>query len=47
MTITSNEAARLYDAVLRQYVSWSDCEQLGGIDKTLNMMIAAEPNASK
>uniref|UniRef100_A0A915PDM2 Tetratricopeptide repeat protein 38 n=1 Tax=Setaria digitata TaxID=48799 RepID=A0A915PDM2_9BILA len=47
MSTSSNEAARLFDALLRQYVSWSECEELGGMDNTLTRMIEAEPNASK
>lgn len=45
MSTSSNEAARLYDGLLRQYVSWSDCEKLGGMDKTLSKMMEAEPDA--
>ncbi|MCP9263891.1 Tetratricopeptide repeat protein 38 [Dirofilaria immitis] len=45
ISTNSNEAARLFDALLRQYVSWTECEQLGGMDKTLSKMIEAEPNA--
>ncbi|KAI1720119.1 tetratricopeptide repeat protein 38 [Ditylenchus destructor] len=44
MTASSNEAAKLFDGVLRQLVSWIDCEQLGGIEKTSNNMLAAEPD---
>ncbi|VDP25301.1 unnamed protein product, partial [Onchocerca flexuosa] len=45
ISTSSNEAARLFDALLRQYISWSECDQLGGMDKTLSKMIEAEPNA--
>uniref|UniRef100_A0AAF5PYB3 Tetratricopeptide repeat protein 38 n=3 Tax=Wuchereria bancrofti TaxID=6293 RepID=A0AAF5PYB3_WUCBA len=45
ISTNSNEAARLFDALLRQYVSWSDCAQLGGMDQTLRIMLEAEPNA--
>ncbi|VDK18065.1 unnamed protein product [Anisakis simplex] len=44
MTTTSNEAARLYDALLRQYVSWSDCEVLGGVDTTIDALKKADPD---
>ncbi|VDK59808.1 unnamed protein product [Anisakis simplex] len=44
MTTTSNEAARLYDALLRQYVSWSDCELLGGVDTTIDALKKADPD---
>lgn len=44
LTVSSNEAARLYDAVLRQLVSWADCEQLGGVETSTKRMLDAEPN---
>uniref|UniRef100_A0A0R3S412 Uncharacterized protein n=1 Tax=Elaeophora elaphi TaxID=1147741 RepID=A0A0R3S412_9BILA len=45
ISTNSNEAARLFDALLRQYVSWSECAQLDGMNKTLSKMIEAEPDA--
>ncbi|VDK79041.1 unnamed protein product [Litomosoides sigmodontis] len=45
ISTSSNEAARLFDALLRQYVSWSECAQLGGLDNTRSKMVEAEPNA--
>uniref|UniRef100_A0A1I7ZUJ3 Tetratricopeptide repeat protein 38 n=1 Tax=Steinernema glaseri TaxID=37863 RepID=A0A1I7ZUJ3_9BILA len=45
MTTTSNEAVKMFDASLRQLVSWINCDQLGGIEKTLSKMTAADPEA--
>uniref|UniRef100_A0A915B5C3 Tetratricopeptide repeat protein 38 n=2 Tax=Parascaris TaxID=6254 RepID=A0A915B5C3_PARUN len=45
MSTTSNEASRLFDGLLRQYVSWSNCEQLDGIDNTINALQKADPDA--
>ena len=42
MTVSSNEAAKLYDGSLRQLVSWIDCAQLGGLEHTIKEMQAAE-----
>jgi hypothetical protein len=42
MTSTSNEASRLYDGLLRQYVSWMDCDALGGMEKTVEKLLAAD-----
>ncbi|TMS34889.1 hypothetical protein L596_002391 [Steinernema carpocapsae] len=44
MSTTSNEAAKLYDASVRQLVSWINCDQLGGLEKTLKGMTAADPD---
>ena len=44
VTTTSDEAAKLYDATLRQLVAWSDCEQLGGIIASAEKTIAADPD---
>lgn len=40
---TSSESARMYDAAVRQVVSWLDEDTLGGIETTLERMIAADP----
>ncbi|WKX97897.1 hypothetical protein Q1695_013527 [Nippostrongylus brasiliensis] len=45
LTTPSNECAKLFDGALRQIVSWSDCELLGGFLKTLDDMKAADPKA--
>uniref|UniRef100_A0A915EWJ8 Tetratricopeptide repeat protein 38 n=1 Tax=Ditylenchus dipsaci TaxID=166011 RepID=A0A915EWJ8_9BILA len=44
LTCSSNQAAKMFDAVLRQLVSWIDCEQLGGIIKTTETMMESEPD---
>ncbi|VDO75542.1 unnamed protein product [Haemonchus placei] len=45
LSTPSNECAKLFDGALRQIVSWSDCEILGGFIKTLEDMKAADPKA--
>ncbi|KAI6228094.1 Tetratricopeptide repeat protein 38 [Aphelenchoides besseyi] len=45
ITTTSNEAAQLYDALLRQLVCWSDCHELGGLMATAEKLIAADPES--
>ncbi|CAD5215175.1 unnamed protein product [Bursaphelenchus xylophilus] len=44
-TTISNESAKLYDAVLRQLVSWIDCDQLGGLVKTMEQLQSSEPES--
>lgn len=41
LTTTSNEAAKLYDCLMRQYVSWTDCA--GGIERTRNTLKETHP----
>ncbi|VDL71749.1 unnamed protein product [Nippostrongylus brasiliensis] len=45
LSTPSNECAKLLDAAVRQFVSWSDCEKLNGLDETLRAMSAADENA--
>ncbi|CAJ0581486.1 unnamed protein product, partial [Mesorhabditis spiculigera] len=45
MTTTSDECAKMFDASLRQLISWIRCEQLGGIDETMTRMLLADPLA--
>ncbi|EYB90029.1 hypothetical protein Y032_0224g2718 [Ancylostoma ceylanicum] len=45
MSTTSNECAKLFDAALRQFVSWTDCKRLDGLEKTMEAMQAAESGA--
>ncbi|CAJ0608307.1 unnamed protein product [Cylicocyclus nassatus] len=45
MTTPSNECAKLFDGALRQLVSWSDCDALGGFHKTLADLKASDPDA--
>jgi hypothetical protein len=44
MNVKSDEAAKMYDAAVRQLVAWSDCEQLGGLTGTLQRMNEADPD---
>ncbi|CAD5210113.1 unnamed protein product [Bursaphelenchus okinawaensis] len=44
-TTVNNESAKLYDAVLRQLVSWIDCEQVGGLMKSMEDLQKAEPES--
>ncbi|VDM71423.1 unnamed protein product, partial [Strongylus vulgaris] len=45
LSTSSNECARLLDGAVRQLVSWSDCDALGGFHKTLADLKAADPDA--
>ncbi|KAL7878637.1 hypothetical protein AOLI_G00096110 [Acnodon oligacanthus] len=44
LTTTSNEASKLYDALLKQYVTWRNDETLGGIEGCMTAVQAADPN---
>lgn len=44
LSTTNNEAAKLFDAVLSQYVGWYDDDSLGGLEKSIEKMIANDPN---
>ena len=44
MSTTSNDAAKLFDDVIRQYVTWKEDSSQGGIEGTLKMMFEADPN---
>uniref|UniRef100_A0A8C3MM10 Uncharacterized protein n=1 Tax=Geospiza parvula TaxID=87175 RepID=A0A8C3MM10_GEOPR len=44
LSTTSNEACKLFDAVLTQYATWTNNESLGGIDGCLSKLKAADPN---
>ncbi|CAC5417417.1 Tetratricopeptide repeat protein 38 [Mytilus coruscus] len=43
LTTTSDEASKLFDAVLTQYVGWYEEDSVGGIDNSINKMIEADP----
>ncbi|KIH50466.1 hypothetical protein ANCDUO_19455 [Ancylostoma duodenale] len=47
LSTISNESAKLFDAALRQFVSWTDCKQLDGLEKTMEAMQAADSNAGR
>ncbi|XP_033940867.1 tetratricopeptide repeat protein 38 [Pseudochaenichthys georgianus] len=44
MSTSSNEACKLYDALLTQYVTWKNNETLGGFEGCLSAITAADPN---
>lgn len=44
LSTTSNEASKLYDATLTQYVGWYEDATLGGLGATCDKMLAADPN---
>ncbi|NXY13922.1 TTC38 protein, partial [Atrichornis clamosus] len=44
LSTTSNEACKLFDAVLMQYATWTNNESLGGIEGCLSKLKAADPN---
>ncbi|NWU98422.1 TTC38 protein, partial [Upupa epops] len=44
LSTTSNEACKLFDAVLTQYATWTNNESLGGIEQCLSKLKAADPN---
>uniref|UniRef100_A0A9L0JXI2 Tetratricopeptide repeat protein 38 n=1 Tax=Equus asinus TaxID=9793 RepID=A0A9L0JXI2_EQUAS len=43
LSTSSNEACRLFDAVLTQYVKWTNDKSLGGIEGCLSKLKAADP----
>uniref|UniRef100_A0A8C1GET4 Tetratricopeptide repeat domain 38 n=1 Tax=Cyprinus carpio TaxID=7962 RepID=A0A8C1GET4_CYPCA len=44
LSTSSNEACKLYDAILSQYVSWRNNETLGGIEGCITAVKAADPD---
>jgi hypothetical protein len=44
MNTTSNEAAKLYDCTLSQCVKWREDPVYGGLEGSLNQMLAADPS---
>lgn len=42
LTTPSNEAAKLYDAALTQYVGWYDDASVGGLEQTLSKLLEAD-----
>lgn len=44
VTSPSDEACKLFDAVLTQYVGWYDESSVGGIEASIDKMITADPN---
>ena len=43
----SDEAAKLYDAALSQFVGWFDDEQFDGFEGTLTKMLEADTSFGK
>ncbi|XP_054856296.1 tetratricopeptide repeat protein 38 [Eublepharis macularius] len=44
LSTTSNEACKMFDAALTQYVTWTNDSSLGGIEGSLSKLQAADPN---
>ncbi|XP_041651555.1 tetratricopeptide repeat protein 38 [Cheilinus undulatus] len=44
LSTSSNEACKLYDAILTQYVKWQNDETLGGFDGCISALQAADPS---
>lgn len=44
LSTTSNEACKLFDATLTQYVKWTNDKSLGGIEGCLSKLKAADPS---
>ncbi|XP_039396518.1 tetratricopeptide repeat protein 38-like isoform X1 [Mauremys reevesii] len=43
LSTTSNEACKMFDATLTQYVTWTNDKSLGGIEGSLSKLLAADP----
>ncbi|XP_006032455.1 tetratricopeptide repeat protein 38-like isoform X1 [Alligator sinensis] len=44
LSTTSNEACKMFDAILTQYATWASDQSLGGIEGCLSKLNAADPN---
>ncbi|CAK6960145.1 tetratricopeptide repeat protein 38 [Scomber scombrus] len=44
LSTSSNEACKLYDAILNQYVKWRSDETMGGFEGCISAIKAADPN---
>nr|XP_020641427.1 tetratricopeptide repeat protein 38 [Pogona vitticeps] len=44
LSTTSNEACKMYDAALTQYVTWKNDKSLGGLEGCLSKLQTADPN---
>nr|XP_023647091.1 tetratricopeptide repeat protein 38 isoform X1 [Paramormyrops kingsleyae] len=44
LSTTSNEACKMYDAILTQYVTWRNDKTLGGIDECISRVQKIDPN---
>ncbi|XP_033109119.1 tetratricopeptide repeat protein 38-like [Anneissia japonica] len=44
LSSTSNEACKLYDAALTQYIGWYDEPSVGGLEATLEALLKSDPS---
>lgn len=44
MSTSSDEACKLYDISLTQIVKWTDCDEFGGLEGSLNRMLESDSN---
>ncbi|XP_077567319.1 tetratricopeptide repeat protein 38-like [Stigmatopora nigra] len=44
LSTSSNEACKLYDAILTQYVKWRNIESIGGLEGCITAIKAADPD---
>uniref|UniRef100_A0A3Q4HIV6 Tetratricopeptide repeat domain 38 n=1 Tax=Neolamprologus brichardi TaxID=32507 RepID=A0A3Q4HIV6_NEOBR len=44
LSTSSNEACKMYDAILTQYVKWRNDDSLGGIEGCISAVQAADPH---
>ncbi|XP_070611355.1 tetratricopeptide repeat protein 38 [Erythrolamprus reginae] len=44
LSTTDNQACKLFDAALTQYVTWTNDQSLGGLEATLSKLQVADPN---
>ncbi|XP_063164412.1 tetratricopeptide repeat protein 38 [Candoia aspera] len=44
LSTTNNEACKMFDAALTQYVTWTNDQSLGGLEGTFSKLHAADPN---
>ncbi|XP_067090654.1 tetratricopeptide repeat protein 38 isoform X1 [Osmerus mordax] len=44
LSTSSNEACKMYDAILTQYVTWRNDETLGGVEGCMSAVRAADPD---
>ncbi|XP_069759698.1 tetratricopeptide repeat protein 38 [Narcine bancroftii] len=44
LSTTSNEACKIYDALLTQWATWTNDESLGGVEKCQSQLHAADPD---
>lgn len=47
LSTQSNEAAKLYDAAITQYIGWYDDVNVNGLSGSLDKMLEEDPNFSE